>query len=152
MPRLNIRQRLTRASLIGGAGLSVAWAIIMSDGSYRHAGVFLRCAGGGAFLAGVILADLFGRGGCRGWFLAGMGYSGATVLGVIFGMCLLPLDAAVMRAVDDWIAALAPVSWGWALADMMWNSWEETFVALTWGAALVGVHQFSQHMKGNGPV
>lgn len=140
MQRLTFKQRFFRANLIGLAGGAVAGAIVLHDGSFHNVGPFLRCAAAGAFLAGMLLAGLFGRGGCGGWFLAGLGFSMATVLGVVFGITLLPVDALLVQGRTGLGTLISPISWGWGLAYVLVALWDKAGVLIAWFAGLAGTH------------
>ena len=94
MTGITMKQRFGRAALVGIAGGAVAWAIMIADNTFRADYSFLRAAIMGAFLAGLIVARGFGGRGARGWFMAGLSFALATVLGAIFAVPLIFLDDA----------------------------------------------------------
>lgn len=146
MTTITKKQRFARAAAIGAAGFAVASAIILTDGQLRGDWGFLRCATAGAFLAGLIFAGAFGRGGAWGWFYAGAGFGGSTVMGAIFAVLLLPLDGTfsqmgVLRFLGDPLEAglFGPVY----VAMMMGQN---PGVAAVWAVALAALHLTAQRL------
>lgn len=148
MPHITVRRRFFRANLIGFAGLAVAGGAVLQDGSYQSVGPFLRCAAGGAFLAGLLLAGLFGRRGCKGGFLAGLGVSAVTVLGVLFGVVLLPLEAMALNGRTEFTTLLSPISWGWGVSSALAMFWGKAGLPPSRAAAMIAVHGPGRQQKG----
>lgn len=92
MTKLSIEQRFGVACAVSVAGGLVALSLMVIE---RHIeldfGIF-RVALGGAFFAGLALADGFGRNGVKGFLIATLAFGAATIAGAIFAVWLMPLD------------------------------------------------------------
>lgn len=109
MTTLTLQQRFAVATAIGAAGGGVALAMI----GQGHFGIgdarFLRVATAGAFLAGLLVAGGLGGQGGPGLLRALLSFLGATVLGAVLAVLLIPLDllwsqVVLLASLRDWMA------------------------------------------------
>ena len=109
MTTLTLQQRFAVAAAIGAAGGGVALAMIgQGKFGYGDAG-FLRVASAGAFLAGLLVAGGFGGQGVPGLLRALLSFLGATVLGAVIAVLLMPFDSLwrqvlPLEILRDWVA------------------------------------------------
>lgn len=92
MTKMTFQQRFGVALAVGAAGGIVALAITQAGGAMFRDWGFLRVATAGAFLAGLLVAPGFGGAGVRRWFVSGVSFGTATILGAIFAVMLMPLE------------------------------------------------------------
>ncbi|MFC6759465.1 hypothetical protein ACFQFQ_08110 [Sulfitobacter porphyrae] len=130
MTTLTLQQRFAVAAAIGAAGGGVALAMIgQGKFGYGDAG-FLRVASAGAFLAGLLVAGGFGGQGVPGLLRALLSFLGATVLGAVIAVLLMPFDRFGDRSCrwkscgTGWQAALSDRFMCWGFWQMIcWSLW-----------------------------
>ena len=96
MIRTTLLQRVGVAGTIGVSGALVGLMIARLEPLFDSAG-FVGCAAAGAFAAGLVLADGFGRRGPWGWALSAASFALATVLGAAIAVLFLPLEDLIAR-------------------------------------------------------
>ncbi len=144
MEKITLRTRFIRAGMVGATGAVVAVAITLFERHFSGDWSFVRCAAGGAFLAGLVFARCFGGTGAWGMFRAGMGFGAATALGAICAVLLLPFDQALMNGLGlpggyslfDGVLSGSMIGPLFVLGEMIENFW----VAMAWLAMLAGLH------------
>ncbi|MGJ8544997.1 MAG: hypothetical protein ACSHWZ_06105 [Sulfitobacter sp.] len=141
------KQRIITAAIIGAAGALVALTIAMAAGDGLRDLGFIRVAAAGAFLSGLLVAPGFGGAGTKGWFLSGLAFGAATVLGAVVAVILMPVDAALFgqggQGISREILRLAPM--GPIYVGMMMV--ENLAVAAAWLGALACVQLTSAGLK-----
>ena len=135
-------QRLRCAALIAMSGGAVAQAMTLWGGQLARfpppLPVLMSAAVAGAGLAGVLLADAFGRRGCRGAIWSAVAWPVVTGLGGMAGASVLALDPARGPAsmLANALKEGAPLGF-WAVADGIATS---PTVLVIWLVAGVAVH------------
>lgn len=152
MDKITLRTRFARASMVGLTGLTVAIAITQFDRHFQGDWGFVRCAAGGAFLAGLMFARSFGGQGAWGMFCAGMGFGASTVLGAIFAVLLMPFEQMLAQIIPTQISLLGESV---EIAGLLGASLlgplyvlttvaDHTQVLLAWIMMLMGLHGASR--------
>lgn len=138
--KIPLRHRLLCAALIALAGLLVAANISLHDSRFLGRAALLRCAFAGAWVSGLVFAGCFGLPGRKGWIYAALAFVGATVLGGIVGVAIMPLDGLVFENQRSHIVRNSP---DWSLYGPVYVAnfvVTKANVTLAWAAGLAGVH------------
>lgn len=117
MTRLSIEQRFGVACAVSVAGGLVALCLMIAERHIKVDYAIFRMALGGAFVAGLVVADGLGRRGWKGFAWAILAFGTATVAGAFLAVCLMPIDemwsftpAAFFNPTDTFqVGLMAPV-------------------------------------------
>ncbi len=147
MSKISLKERFGVAVAIGISGGLVAQAIMQASPYFNGDMGFCRCAAGGAFVAGFVLAGGFGRTGIWGWALAAGSFVAATLIGAVVAVMFLPLENFIASLDLPGVAlsfagglALGPLF----VAEMVTG---KASVLLPWAGSVLGIHLLAQYLR-----